>query len=85
MPDLIDFQGALAAALAGDDRAMAPWVRGDAPGLKVHRNTSLKGAVDALESNFPAVAQLVGEEWFRAAAREFAVDSPPRTAALNRV
>jgi len=34
----------------------------------------MKGCVDALEANFPAVARLVGKEWFRAAATEYYVD-----------
>jgi hypothetical protein len=28
----------------------------------------MKGCIDALQANYPAVARLVGEEWFRAAA-----------------
>lgn len=83
MPELAAFQDAFAAALAGDGRALAPWADADAPGLMVHRNTGLKGAVDALEANFPTVARLVGPEWFRAAAREFALEHPPRAAALH--
>jgi len=38
------------------------------PGFAVYRNTVLKGCIDALQANYPAVARLVGEEWFRAAA-----------------
>jgi hypothetical protein len=32
----------------------------------------LKGCIDALQANYPAVARLVGDEWFRAAAAVFA-------------
>jgi hypothetical protein len=42
------------------------------PGFAVYRNTVLKGRIDALQANYPAVARLVGDEWFRAAAAEFA-------------
>jgi hypothetical protein len=38
------------------------------PAFAVYRNTVMKGCVDALQANYPAVARLVGEEWFRAAA-----------------
>lgn len=42
------------------------------PAFAVYRNTVMKGCVDALEANFPAVARLVGGEWFRAAAAVYA-------------
>lgn len=38
------------------------------PGFAVYRNTVMTGCIDALQANYPAVARLVGEEWFRAAA-----------------
>jgi len=38
------------------------------PGFAVYRNTVMKGCIDALQANYPVVARLVGEEWFRAAA-----------------
>ena len=38
------------------------------PGFAVYRNTVMKGCIDALQANYPAVTRLVGEEWFRAAA-----------------
>jgi hypothetical protein len=38
------------------------------PGFAVYRNTVMKGCIDALQANYPAVARLVGDEWFRAAA-----------------
>jgi hypothetical protein len=81
--DLAEFQDAFMAALAGDHQALARWTGRGAPGLAVYRNTWLKGGIDALEANFPAVARLVGSEWFRAAAREFAEQNPPTTGALH--
>ncbi len=50
--------------------------------LLVYRNTVLKGCIDALQANYPAVARLVGEEWFRAAAAVHARRSPPQVPML---
>ena len=52
------------------------------PAHPVYRNTVLKGCIDALQANFPAVARLVGEEWFRAAAAVYARQDPPRVPML---
>lgn len=38
------------------------------PGFAVYRNTVMKGCINALQANYPSVARLVGEAWFRAAA-----------------
>jgi hypothetical protein len=48
------------------------------PGFSVYRNTVMKGCVDALQANYPSVAQLVGEEWFRAAAAIYVRANLPR-------
>lgn len=42
------------------------------PGFAVFRNTVLKGCIDALVANYPAVTRLVGDDWMRAAAAVFA-------------
>lgn len=47
------------------------------PAFAVYRNTVLKGCVDALCANFPSVERLVGSAWMRAAARDYALYSPP--------
>ncbi|RZL87617.1 MAG: DUF2063 domain-containing protein, partial [Variovorax sp.] len=47
------------------------------PAFAVYRNTVMKGCIDALEANFPAVAQLVGRDWFRAAAALHVAQTPP--------
>lgn len=52
------------------------------PGFAVYRNTVMKGCIDALQCNYPAVARLVGEEWFRAAAAVYVRGNLPRHAAL---
>ena len=49
----------------------------DQPGFSVYRNTVLKGCIDALQANYPAILRLVGEEWFRAAAALHARAQPP--------
>ena len=83
MSELTRFQDAFCAALGGEADALSPWLADTAaPGLAVYRNTVLKGAVDALASNFPTVQRLVGEAWFRAAAREYALAAPPPEPAL---
>lgn len=70
-PTLADFQDAFAAALMAtgpvdpDDVVKALVAQ---PGFAVYRNTVLAGCIDALQANYPAVEQLVGEDWFRAAA-----------------
>jgi hypothetical protein len=52
------------------------------PGFAVYRNTVLKGCIDALVANFPAVTRLVGEEWMRAAASVFARANLPQNPML---
>ena len=52
------------------------------PGFSVYRNTVMKGCIDALQANFPAITRLVGEEWFRAAAAVYVRAEPPRSAML---
>lgn len=47
------------------------------PGFSVYRNTVMKGCIDALQANYPAVCRLVGEEWFRAAAAIYTRAHPP--------
>ena len=83
---LAAFQDAFAAALAERSAAsIAAWLPDgdtDPAGLSVYRNTIAKGCIDALAANFPTVASLVGEEWFRAAAALFAAEHPPKGAAL---
>lgn len=54
--------------LSPDDRTLGA--------VAVYRNTATKGRIDALELNFPTIAQMVGSEWFRAAAREFVEEQP---------
>jgi hypothetical protein len=48
------------------------------PAMAVYRNTVMKGCIDALEANFPAVVRLVGVDWFRSVAALYVADDPPR-------
>jgi hypothetical protein len=48
----------------------------------VHRNNVVSGLVKTLEARFPAVAKIVGQEFFVAMARAFVVKRPPRSPLL---
>lgn len=67
---LARFQDAFAHALLAPESAPAAEVAAliAQPAFAVYRNTVMKGCIDALQANYPAVARLVGDEWFRAAA-----------------
>jgi len=67
---LARFQDGFARALIEPDAAVTPEIAALAsqPAFAVYRNTVMKGCIDALQANYPAVTRLVGEEWFRAAA-----------------
>jgi hypothetical protein len=78
------FQAGFAKALFAPEDIADPAIRRLAaqPAFAVYRNTVMKGCVDALESNFPTVARLVGSEWFRAAAAVHVAAEPPRDGRL---
>lgn len=81
---LHDFQQGFARALSAPASPADPSAGDWAPGLAgqaafaVYRNTVVKGCIDALEANFPAVLKLVGRDWFRATAALHVAQSPPR-------
>ena len=81
---LADFQDAFARALVAGAAPEEPVVADlvAQPAFAVYRNTVMKGCIDALQANFPAVERLVGEEWFRAAAAEFAARERPQEPSL---
>ena len=85
MSELRNFQDAFVAALGAMPSALTPWLTsqeaGEA-GLSVYRNTIARGCVDALAANFPTVRDMVGDDWFAAAAALFAREAPPSSAAL---
>lgn len=78
------FQQAFAKALFDPSQAVHPAVRALAmqPAFAVYRNTVMKACIDALQANFPTVAQLVGEQWFRAAAALYVAADVPRDGRL---
>nr|WP_314629958.1 DNA-binding domain-containing protein [uncultured Noviherbaspirillum sp.] len=71
---LADFQDRFAdALLAGGDADGTPAAQ---PGFAIHRNTVMKGWVDALAANYPSVLRLVGDAFFRTAALAYARTNP---------
>ena len=83
---LARFQDAFARALLAPEAEPASSVSALAaqPAFAVYRNTVMKGCIDALQANYPAVARLVGEEWFRAAAAIYVRESLPADPTLLR-
>lgn len=83
---LADLQSDFRTGLLDPDRAPPKGlrVRRGAPdrGFAVYRNNVVVSLVDALAARFPAAAAIVGEEFFRAMAREFVRARPPRSPIL---
>lgn len=52
------------------------------PRFAVYRNNVVVSLIDALADTYPVVAQLVGETFFRAMAREYVCAHPPSTPVL---
>ena len=82
-------QAAFAAALLDPERAcpagLTAWNGADpARRLAVYRNNVVSSLIDALADTFPVVAQLVGDEFFRAMARCFVQARPPTSPMLVR-
>ncbi len=76
-----------AAALQATDGRCPPGLRtwnDSAPEKRfaVYRNNVVVGLIDALADSFPVIRELVGEEFFRAMAREFVRTTPPRSPVL---
>jgi hypothetical protein len=81
MSTLATFQESFARALFGGggplaDEQAARWAT--QPAFAVYRNTVMKGCIDALQANHPAVLRLVGETWFRSAAAIHVRAAPPK-------
>lgn len=77
-------QGAFASALLDPHRAcpadLRSWNGSDpTPRFAVYRNNIVVSLVDALAEQFPVTLELVGAEFFRAMARAFVQQHPPRT------
>jgi hypothetical protein len=50
--------------------------------FSVYRNDVMAGLVSALRTRFPVVEQLVGPEFFKALARDYVAEEPPRSPVL---
>lgn len=82
MPALRDLQERFAAAVVtADAGAIAGGIIDDAPGaaarLAIYANHYRITLIDALAATYPVVAMLVGDDFFRAAARRFVMTQPP--------
>lgn len=80
-------QSAFAAALLAAEPVCPPGLaawNGSDPGRRfaVYRNNVIVSLIDALADTYPVVQQLVGEEFFRAMARDFARGHPPDSPVL---
>lgn len=78
MSELAAFQDAF---LQGVSRGQ---IDDDPPGLAVYRNTIWRTLAEALEAAYPAVARIVGPDWFGACAGVFVRAHPPRGPILAR-
>src|SRR5258708_10292466 len=76
MSDLLSFQQRFALALKNPGLVLAtdPRLR---RAIRVHRNTAMKAAQDAIADNYPVVRALVGEEAFAACAAGYSEANPP--------
>jgi hypothetical protein len=76
---LARFQDDFAQALLATDAAVSPALAAltAQPAFAIYRNTVMKGCIDALQANYPAINRLVGEEWLRAAAAVYARETLP--------
>ena len=61
MGALAAFQNTFAAALLAPEPATVWSALARQPGFAVYRNTVMKGCIDALQANYPAVARIAGE------------------------
>lgn len=76
---LARFQDDFAHALLATDDTASPATASltAQPAFAIYRNTVLKGCIDALQANYPAINRLVGEEWLRAAAAIYTRNALP--------
>lgn len=73
-----EFAAVLLAPTFGCPPGLTTWNGSDpAKRFAVYRNNVIVSLVDALADSYPVVQALVGEDFFRAMAREFVLQSPP--------
>lgn len=80
MSDLAAFQREFAAALMSDAQPV-PTLRSQA--FAVYRNTSARGAVEALRATYSTVNELLGEDGFTQVALEYRSGKPPADPVLS--
>ena len=87
VPTLLEIQTVMRRGLIGNGDGTVEAAVGEALApadrLSIYRNTSRTALTNALRLNFPAVQQLVGEDFFAAAADSFIRCEPPSTAWLD--
>jgi hypothetical protein len=72
------YEAAIAAALLDPDRAVpAAIASAQRSRFAIYRNNVIVSLIEALETRFPAVRRMVGEEFFANAARVFISHHPP--------
>lgn len=76
---LARFQDDFSRALLATDDSSSPALASltAQPAFAIYRNTVMKGCIDALRANYPAINRLVGEEWLRAAAALYVREALP--------
>ncbi|WP_024301606.1 DUF2063 domain-containing protein [Pseudogulbenkiania sp. MAI-1] len=80
-----DWSAALLEAIADPERREPPAALGlDPAGLAVYRNNYRVGLIDTLAYAYPVLGQLVGEEFFRALAREYVKRHASHSGNLHR-
>jgi hypothetical protein len=87
VPSLAERQADFAAALRDPTHPAPPGMVGpdgkDSPlRFAVYRNNVSVALIEALKANFPATCRIVGEEFFSAMARAFALREPPTSPIL---
>ena len=87
MPSLAELQADFSRALADPTLPAPADLRREANPAQsrrfdVHRNNMIVSLIEALEAGFPVVRRLVGDDFFRAAAKAYIRQSPPRSPVL---
>jgi hypothetical protein len=80
MSDLAGFQESFAKAVLADSPLDSFSIQ---HGFAVYRNTSARGAVEALRAAYPTVDMLVGDEMFSQVALDYRTEKPPAGPVLS--
>jgi len=88
VPALLETQQEFVRHVRGEDSRVLQWVHGagltPAARMAVYRNSYLLNFTDALLTSFPAVARLVGDDFFEGATQRFVGAHPSSYGDLNR-